>query len=95
MATLARSVIANEYSVADEAGAMYPGDEVILMPQKPDEISVGSGGVASSSEGSGGVPGDSLREESPASSSSTEQFDPVVSGHYSYCTCSLLCKTMV
>ncbi len=80
MATLARSVIANEYSVADEAGAMYPGDEVILLPQKPDEISVGSGGVPSSSEGSGGMAGDGMREESPASSSSsTEHFDPVVS----------------
>ncbi len=73
MATLARSVIANEYSVADEAGTMYPGDEAILMPQRPDEISVGSGGVASSSEGSVGVAGDGLREESPASSSSSAE----------------------
>ena len=78
MATLARSVIANEYSMADEPGAMYPGDEVLLLPQKPDEISVGSGGVASSE---GGGASDGTREESPASSSSSaEPFDPVVSG---------------
>ena len=79
MATLARSVIANEYSMADEPGAMYPGDEVLLLPQKHDtEISGGSGGVASSE---GGGASDGLREESPASSSSSaEPFDPVVSG---------------
>ena len=75
MATLARSVIANEYSLVDDTATISSAEEVRLTPQKPDELSVG--GVSTES---GAIGGDSAREESPTSSSSSaEHFDPMVS----------------